>query len=301
MSVPKFMRTRSGAAAVALLTFILLVAILGPLVAPYSPTAPIGPPGQMPSSHALLGTDYLGRDVLSRLLHGGLSVVWMGVAATVISYLIGITVGLTAGFARNWLDAVLMRAVDVLLAFPALLVLLLLVGGLGTHIWVLIVGVVLVQLPGISRVIRTATLEVSVQGFVEAAEARGESTPSILRREILPNIAAVSLADFGIRFSTSIILIASMNYLGLGISPPASDWGLMISENRDYISLNPFAVLAPGVMLAVLTIAVNLVADAFVRSLGRSEMHGAATVVTGGPAAVATAETVAIGSAQETV
>jgi ABC-type dipeptide/oligopeptide/nickel transport system permease subunit len=168
------------------------------------------------------------------------------------------------------IDPLLMRAVDVLLAFPALLVLLLLVGGLGPHIGVLIVGVALVQLPGIARIVRTATLETSTRGFVEAAEARGEPTLSLLVREILPNIAPVILADFGIRFGYSIILIASVNYLGLGLAPPAADWGLMISENQQFISLNLWAVLAPAIMLALLTIGVNLLADTYVRTLGSS-------------------------------
>jgi peptide/nickel transport system permease protein len=283
MTVPRFLRTRSGIFAAALLVFVMGVVFLGPLFAPYSITETVGIPGEPPSGHALLGTDYLGRDVLSRVLHGGISVVWIGMLATLLSYATGITVGLVAGYSRSWADPVLMRGVDVLLSFPALLVLLLLVSGLGTHIAVLILGVVLVQLPGISRVIRTATLEKCSQGFVEAAEARGESTWSILRREILPNIAAVGLADFGIRFSTSILLIASMNYLGLGLSPPSADWGLMVSENREYISLNIWAVLAPGVMLALLTISVNLVADAFVRSLGRSVAVSTTSAPAGAP------------------
>jgi ABC-type dipeptide/oligopeptide/nickel transport system permease subunit len=135
---------------------------------------------------------------------------------------------------------------------------------------VLIIGVALVQLPGIARIVRTATLEISTRGFVEAAEARGESTPSLLVREILPNIAPIILADFGIRFGYSIILIASVNYLGLGLAPPAADWGLMMSENQQFIAVNVWAVLAPAIMLALLTIGVNLVADAYVRTLGRS-------------------------------
>ena len=269
---PRFTRTISGKVGLGMLVFVLAVALLGPLVAPHSVATPIGPPGTPPYGSAPLGTDYLGRDVLSRLLHGGLSVIWIGSAATLLSYAAGITIGLVAGYRRSLIDPVLMRGVDVLLAFPALLVLLLLVAGLGSHIWVLIVGVALVQLPPISRIIRTATLEVSTRGYVEAAQARGERTPAILRREILPNVAPVVLADFGIRFGFSIILIASVNYLGLGLAPPAADWGLMIAENQQYISLNVWSVLAPAIMLAMLTICVNLIADAYVQTLGRSAL-----------------------------
>lgn len=268
--LPRVMRTPAGAAGCLILAVVLVVALFGPLVAPHDIATPIGGPGQAPSGAAPLGTDYLGRDVLSRLLSGGRSVVWISGAATALSYLIGLTIGLTAGYSRSIIDPVLMRGVDVLLAFPALLVLLLLVGGMGQHIVVLIIGVALVQLPGIARIVRTATLETATRGYIEAAEARGESSVSLVLREILPNISPIILADFGIRFGYSIILIASVNYLGLGLSPPAADWGLMMSENQQFISVNVWAVLAPAIMLALLTIGVNLVADSYVRLLGRS-------------------------------
>jgi ABC-type dipeptide/oligopeptide/nickel transport system permease subunit len=270
LSVPKLMRNPSGAAGVTLLVLVLGVAFIGPLLAPHTITATVGAPGQRPAAGMPLGTDFLGRDVLSRLLNGGLSVVGLGTAATALAYLAGVTIGLVAGYSRSFIDPILMRAVDVLLSVPALLVLLVLVSGLGPRIWVLVVGVALVQLPGIARVVRTAALEVSTRAYVEAAVTRGERMGSLLRREILPNIIPVVLADLGIRFGVSVVLIASMNYLGLGLTPPAADWGLMISENRDYISLNPWSVLAPAIMLALLTISVNLTADAYARSLGRS-------------------------------
>jgi ABC-type dipeptide/oligopeptide/nickel transport system permease subunit len=272
------MRTPAGAVGCLVLAFVLAVALFGPLVAPHDIATPIGGPGQTPSASAPLGTDYLGRDVLSRLLNGGRSVIWIGGAATALSYLIGLAIGLTAGYTKSMMDPLLMRGVDVLLAFPALLVLLLLVGGMGQHISVLIVGVALVQLPGIARIVRTATLETATRGFVEAAEARGEPMLALLLREILPNISPIILADFGIRFGYSIILIASVNYLGLGLSPPAADWGLMISENQQFIAVNVWAVLAPAIMLALLTIGVNLVADSYVRLLSRSGDVGGGAV-----------------------
>ena len=270
--IPAFARTTSGAIGLALGALILGVALFGPLFAPHGIATPIGAPGQPPSSAAPLGTDFLGRDVLSRLLHGGLSVVWMGTAATTLAYVAGLAVGMIAGYSRTFVDPLLMRSVDVLLAFPALLVLLLLVSGLGAHVAVLILGVVLVQLPGIARLMRTATLETSTRGYVEAAVARGERTAAVLVHDIVPNIAPVMLADFGIRFGYSIILIASMNYLGLGLAPPAADWGVMISENRVLITLNVWSVVAPAIMLALLTISVNLIADAYIRTLGRSPL-----------------------------
>jgi ABC-type dipeptide/oligopeptide/nickel transport system permease subunit len=259
------------------LLLVIGIAFIGPLIAPHSIIATVGPPGQGPSSTAPLGTDELGRDVLSRVLNGGHSVILMATSATLLAYLIGMTIGLVAGYSRSIIDPVLMRAVDVLLAFPALLVLLLLVSGLGVHVSVLILGVAVVLVPGISRLARTVTIEASTRGYVEAAVARGEKTRAVLVREIVPNIGPVMLADFGLRYGLSIILIASMNFLGLGIAPPASDWGVMISENRSIISLNPWSVLAPAIMLGLLTIAVNLVADAYVRTLGRSSRELLAT------------------------
>jgi peptide/nickel transport system permease protein len=270
LRAPRLTTTISGKIGLSMLAFVLGVAVLGPLFAPHSLATPIGAPGTPPSPSAPLGTDYLGRDVLSRVLHGGLSVIWIGTAATLLSYAAGVPTGLIAGYRRSLIDPLLMRGVDVLLAFPALLILLLLVAGLGPHVSVLIIGVAIVQLPPIARIIRTATLEVSTRGYVEAAQARGESTRAVLLREILPNVTPVVLADFGIRFGYSIILIASVNYLGLGLAPPAADWGLMTAENQQYISLNIWAVLAPAIMLGMLTICVNLLADAYVQTAGRS-------------------------------
>jgi peptide/nickel transport system permease protein len=268
--IPRFARTPSGMVGLCLLLLVLIVAFVGPILAPHPITLTIGAPGQGPSSAAPLGTDYLGRDVLSRLLNGGHSVVLLGCAATALAYLFGVIVGLVAGYTRSAADPLLMRAMDVLLALPALLILLVLAAGLGSHVWVVVVGVALVQVPVIARIIRTATAEASTRGYVDAAVVRGEHAPAIMRREILPNVLPVLLADFGIRFGYSIVLIASMNFLGLGLTPPAADWGLMMSENRDYISLNIWSVVAPAVMLALLTIAVNVTADAYVRSLGRT-------------------------------
>lgn len=263
-----FIATPSGIIGTVIFVLLVLVAIFGPLLAPHPAAEPIGFPGAPPGRGTLLGTDVLGRDVLSRLLDGGRSALGLGALATAISYLLGLTVGLVAGYNRSRLDNILMRSVDVLLAFPALVILLLLVSGLGSRIWVLIFGVALVQLPGISRVVRTATLEVSGRAFVEAAVARGERVHSILTREILGNIRPVVLADVGIRFGYSIILIASMNFLSLGLKPPAADWGLMISENREILSLNPWSVLAPALLLALLTVSVNLMADSYSQSAG---------------------------------
>jgi len=276
----RFLRRPSGAIGASIVLFVVLVALLGPVVAPHSPTQPIGVPLSGPSGAAPLGTDYLGRDVLSRVLYGGRSVLGLAAAATALAYLLGLSIGLVAGYTRSVLDPVLMRSVDVLLAFPPLLFLLVLIAGAGSSVAVLITGVAIIQAPQISRIVRTATLEVSVRGYVEAAVARGERAPAVILREVLPNILGPVLVDAGLRFTYSILIIASVNFLGLGLQPPNSDWAVMISENRSYISVNALAVVAPAAMIAILTIGVNLTGDAVARSLGRSYVPRATRTVT---------------------
>jgi peptide/nickel transport system permease protein len=266
----RFLRIRSGAIGLAIVVFVVVVALFGRYVAPHDPNVPVGTPLSGPSSAAHLGTDFLGRDVLSRLLYGGRSVIGLAAAATVLAYTIGLAIGLIAGYSRSKVDPILMRTVDVMLAFPPLLFLLVLITGAGSGVGVLIIGVAAIQAPSISRIVRTATLEVTVRGYVEAAVARGERAAAVVVREVLPNILAPVLVDAGLRFTYSILIIASVNYLGLGLQPPASDWALLISENREYIALNVWAVLAPAAMIALLTIGVNLMGDAIARSLGRS-------------------------------
>jgi peptide/nickel transport system permease protein len=263
-------RTPQGTVGLALLTLMVALAVFGPLIAPHSISAPIGAPGLGPSSGAPLGTDFLGRDVLSRVLNGGWPVLWLSAVTIALTYAIGLSFGMTAGLSRTVLDPILMRTVDLFLVFPPLLLLLLLLAGGGSSAGILIVGIVLVLFPGVARLSRTATLEVSTTGYIEAAIIRGETRLAIMRREVLPNIAPAVLADLGVRFSAAIILAASVNFLGLGSKPPAANWGLMISENRQVLNTNPLAVVAPAALLAVMTVAVNLVSDAYVHSLDRS-------------------------------
>ena len=266
----RFARSGAGAIGAVVLGFVLLVALFGPFVAPHPPARPIGIPYDGPSAEALLGTDFLGRDVLSRILWGGRSVIALAGLSVLLAYAGGLAVGLAAGYSRGLLDPILMRSADILLSLPALLFLLVLVTGLGSSRTVLVIGVALIQLPLVARIIRSATQAQSVRGFVEAAAARGERTSAILGRELLPNIVPTIAADVGLRLTYAIILVASVNFLGLGLQPPDADWGLMVSENRSGLNLNPLAVLGPATMIALLTIAVNMVGDAVARQQGVS-------------------------------
>ncbi len=268
-SLPAFLDGWAARVGLVLAVIVLAIALLGPLT-PGSPTALSGAPYSLPSADQPLGTDFLGRSVLTRVLHGGLSVVLLASIATLVGYALGITVGLVAGYSRSALDAVLMRAMDILLAFPPILFLLVLATGAGASPVAVVAGIAVVQMPGVARVIRAATLETSVRGYVEAAVARGESTARILRREILPNIVNTVVADGGPRFTISILLVAGLNFLGLGLRPPTPDWAVMIAENRSGLTINPWSVVAPAVLIAVLTVGVNLVADALARSRGVS-------------------------------
>jgi peptide/nickel transport system permease protein len=265
-----FTRSWSVRIGLTVLAFVFAVAFIGPYLAPYSPSAIPGIPFSTPSRTYWLGNDYLGEDVFSRVLSGGRSVIVYGAIATLIAYLVGGTIGLFAGYTRSRFDDVLMRSMDVLLAFPPILFLLVIATGAGANIWALVLAIAVIHIPSIARIIRSAALDISVRGYVEAAIARGDRTHVILRREILPNIWGTVVADGGPRFTVSILLVAAVNFLGLGLSPPAADWAMMISENRSGITINMWAVVAPALMIAALTVSINVVADAIASRLGKS-------------------------------
>ena len=247
----------------------LVVALAGSLVAPYDPAGLVGKSFLLPGPDHWFGTDSLGRDVLSRVLAGGRTAVLLAVAAIVVAEAVGCVIGLLAGYRGGLVDAVLMRANDVLLAFPALLLVLVLAAGLGPGTVVLVVGVAVVNIPGIARLARAATLGVATTGYVESAVVRGEGTAAILRREILPNIAPTIVADAGVRFAGAFLIIAGLNFLGIGIQPPAPDWATMIAENRSYITLQPWTVIAPTACIALFAISVNIVGEAVARRRSR--------------------------------
>jgi len=268
-----FRRTLSYGSArtgVGLFGLLLGVAFLGPVFAPYGEADTVGVPYAKPSQSFPMGTDVLGRDILSRFLHGGHTVIVLAVAATFLGYAGGITVGLVAGYDRGRVDGFLMRVVDIGLAFPAIIFVLVLVAGVGASPTVLVAGVASTHVPRIARVVRGATQEIAVRSFVEAAEARGERTRFILFRELLPNIWTPILADFGPRFASSVLLVAALSFLGYGLQPPAADWALMINENRAGITQQPYAVAFPVIALRLLTLAVSLIGDGISRASGRS-------------------------------
>ena len=256
-------RTKIGVAIVAL---VVAVAVFGPLVAPHSPTEFIAAPNSGPSGDAIFGADALGRDVFSRFLHGGLSVLWMAAAATLIGVVSGVVVGLVAAYSRGWLDDALMRASDVVLAFPQIILALLAVSAIGPKLWLIVLVVAVTHTPRVARVIRGAAQEVVERDFVKAAEAVGEKRSRIVFGEVLPNVTSPLLVEIGLRMTYSIGLVAAVSFLGFGLQPPAADWGLMINENRLSITVQPWSVLLPILAVGLLTVGTNLITDGVARA-----------------------------------
>jgi peptide/nickel transport system permease protein len=262
-SALRLARTRIGVGIVAL---IVAIAVFGPLVAPHSPTEFVAPPNSGPSGTAVFGADALGRDVLSRFLHGGLTVLWLSAAATVLGIVVGVIVGLVAAYARNWLDDVLMRANDVVLAFPQIVLVLLAVSAIGPKLWLIVVTVGITHAPRVARVMRGAAQEVVERDFIKAAEAVGEKRSRIVFGELLPNVTSPLLVELGLRMTYSIGLVAAVSFLGFGLQPPTADWGLMINENRLSITVQPWAVLLPILAIGLLTVGTNLITDGIARA-----------------------------------
>jgi peptide/nickel transport system permease protein len=261
----RFGRTKVG---LVIVVAIVALALIGPYLAPHSPFATgIAPDYSGPSAKTLLGTDGIGRDVFSRVLCGGRTVIGLALAATVIGMILGVALGLLAGYSRPAVDDVIMRLLDVLLAFPQIVFMLLLVSVLGHSLWLLVLATAVAHAPRIARVARGATLEIVGRDFVRASEALGVPRRRILVGEILPNITSPLLVEFGLRLTYSIGLIAAMSFLGFGMQPPAADWGLMINENRVAILIQPWAVFVPVLLIALLTIGTNLMTDGLSRAM----------------------------------
>ena len=257
------------------LTFVvLLVAVFGPLVAPHSPTEFVANPYDPPSADVWLGADGLGRDVLSRFLCGGLSILLVAVPATVLGVGIGTTLGLTAALLRSWRGEAIMRALDVILAFPQVVLALLFLTILGPRPWLLILVVATAHVPQTARVMRGAAADVVLRDFVRAAEFVGTPWRRIVLLDVLPNVSGQILVEAGLRFTYSIGIVAALSFLGFGRQPPDPDWGLMISENKVGITIAPWGALMPVLALAILTIGINLIVDGLARSAARLSDRG---------------------------
>lgn len=249
-----------GAAVVVLACLVL--AVLGPVLAPHPPGAIVANDvfGPMTAQFPL-GTDYLGRDMLSRVLSGARYTIGVALPAAMLASLAGTGLGMLAAARGGAVDAVLSRAMDTLISFPSIIFSLVVVAALGSSLTVLILTAAVIYTPGCFRIVRAIAVDINATDFVRAARARGERSLAIMLGEILPNMVAPILTDFGLRFVFIVLLLSSLSFLGLGIQPPYSDWGGLVRENIEGLSAGAPAVIVPAVAIAVLTVSVNLLID----------------------------------------
>ena len=247
----------------------IVVALFAPFIAPYGEAEVFPIPYAPWSSEFVFGTDQIGRDIFSRLIYGARNTVGIAVATTALAFIIGGILGLAAAIARGWLDQLLSRTVDVLMAIPSLIFALVLLSIFGSTVTNLIIIIAILDSTRVFRLTRAVSINVVVMDYVEAARLRGEGLIWIMRKEILPNIMPPLIAEFGLRFCFVFLTIAALSFLGVGIQPPTADWGSMVRENASLIQFAQYDIkagltpLLPAAAIALLTVAVNFVVDWF--------------------------------------
>jgi peptide/nickel transport system permease protein len=240
----------------------VVAAVLAPMIAPHGQAEILGDSAfSRASADTLLGTDYLGRDVLSRLLFGARLTLALATITTALAFVGGVLLGGVAGLVRGAIDNLLSRAVDALMSFPAIMLALIVITGLGTSLPVLVGTVALIEGTRVFRLARALTAEIAVTDFVEVARLQGEGPLWIIRNEILPNVLHPLAADLGLRFTYAILFISALSFLGLGVQPPQADWGGMVRENMSGLLLGSLAPIAPAAAIASITIGVTLTID----------------------------------------
>jgi peptide/nickel transport system permease protein len=259
-------RRRQARIGAVLTLVVVLIALLGPVLGPLLTGYDIDDFAGRPfRADGAAGTDDLGRDVLTRFLAGGGPVLLYALAATAIGIVGGAVTGMLAGYSGGRLDSLIMRGGDVLLSFPQLVLALLAVAVLGSSGWLLVLVIGITHIPRVARVARQATLVVASQDYVLAARMYGVPRRRILTTEVLPNITGPLMVELGLRLTYSIGYVASLSFLGLGVQPPAADWGLQINENRIALIVTPWGVLLPVIAIAVLTVGTNMITDALAK------------------------------------
>jgi peptide/nickel transport system permease protein len=258
----RFRRNRLALVGLVLVVLLALSASLAPWLAPYDPTRQsLIEKRALPGAKYLLGADEFGRDILSRVIYGARVALLVGVLSSAIAILGGLLLGVVAGFAGGWLDAVMMRGLEILLAFPYLLLALAIVAALGTGTLNTTIAVGIWGVPAVTRIVRGSVLALRETEYVGAARALGAPPPALLRRHILPNIVP-GLIVYGTLFMANAILLeAALSFLGLGVQPPTASWGLMVSTGRDVLLVAPHVATVPGLAIMVAVLAFNLVGD----------------------------------------
>lgn len=237
------------------------VAIFGPWISPFDPTDMVGDSWADADVTYWLGLDNLGRDILSRMIFGARLSIGLALMITTLSFSIGIVTGFTAAVMGKWVDIILSRIVDLLLSLPTLIFAFVVLSVLGTDIPVLVITLAVLDSTRVFRLARSVAVNINALDFVEAARLRGEGLWWIIRKEILPNAVPPLVAEFGLRFSFAFLFIAALSFLGIGVQPPDADWGSMVRDYRDMISLDGVQPLYPAGAIAILTIGINFVVD----------------------------------------
>ncbi len=255
----------SARVGLAMILISIAAAILAPVISPYGETEIVGDVWQSASKDHYLGTDHLGRDLLTRLLYGARNTIAIAFVTTLLSFTVGSICGFFAATLGGWTDLSLSRVVDIIMAFPTLIFALMVLSVVGTSIIALIVVIALLDSTRVYRLSRAVAMDIGVLEFVEAARLRGEGTWWLMRHEILPNAMPPLVAEFGLRFCFVFLFIAALSFLGLGLQPPTADWGGMVRENAGAITFGIFAPLWPAGAIAFLTVSVNLIVDWFLQ------------------------------------
>jgi peptide/nickel transport system permease protein len=257
-----------------LVVFILFlcVALFGPLLTPYDPIKQDLPSATQPPSLAHpFGTDNFGRDILSRVIYGTRNIFLLTGTATTLAVVLGTLAGLIIGYIGGMFDELVMRLFDALLAMPAFLLSLLLLGVFGPTRWSILLATVVLYVPIVTRVVRSVVIDIRTKSYVEAAETQGESIGHVLFREIFPAVLPILTVESALRFSYAIFLVSSLSFLGLGVTRPEPEWGLMVSEARDWYQLAPWMIFYPSAAIVVLVVSINLMTDGLRRMLEAGE------------------------------
>lgn len=238
-----------------------LMAVFAPLIAPYGLAEIVGDVWEPRSAEHWLGTDNIGRDLLTRMIYGGRTTIFIATAATILSFTLGSILGLTAAVLGGWVDQGMSRGVDLIMAIPSLIFALVVLSVMPVTMLVLILVMGLLDSTRVFRLSRAVAVDINVMDFVEAAKLRGEKLKWVIFREILPNALSPLVAELGLRFIFAVLFLSTLSFLGLGVQPPASDWGGMVKENKEGIIFGIGAALVPAAAISILAISVNLVAD----------------------------------------
>ncbi len=238
-----------------------IVAIFAPFIAPYGEREILGRSFELWSEKYPLGTDNLGRDMLSRMIFGARNTIGLALSITILAFLLGSLTGMIAAALGGWVDQILSRIVDVLMSIPSLIFALLILSIFGTSVPYLIAIITVIDATRVFRLARATAMNVVVMDYVEVARVRGEKLDWVIRKEILPNITAPLLAEFGLRFCFVFLFISALSFLGLGLQPPAADWGSMVRDNASLITFEDITPLLPAGAIALLTVAINFIVD----------------------------------------